>query len=81
MKVMLYQGLGNYGMSKAELPSRRGWCMPQLDWALDVHHRSGRDTMDAALGAIGWRLHVPAAAKAELAVAAGGAKTRQPELC
>ena len=53
MKVMLYQGLRNYGMGKAELASRRGWCVPQLDRALDVHHRSGRDTMDAALGAIG----------------------------
>ena len=53
MKVMLYQGLRNYGMGKAELAFRRGWCMPQLDRALDVYHRSERDTMDAALGAIG----------------------------
>ena len=53
MKVMLYQGLKNYGMGEAELAFRRGWFMPQPDRALDTYHRSGRDTMDAALGAIG----------------------------
>ena len=39
---------------------------------LDVQHRSGMDMMDAALGAIGRRLHVTAATTADSAVAVGG---------
>ena len=50
------------GVGKAELARRLGWYLPQVDRVLDVQHRSGMDMMDAALGAIGRRLHVTAAA-------------------
>ena len=49
------------GIGKAELARRLGWYLPQVDRVLDVQHRSGLDTMDAALGAIGQRLQVTAA--------------------
>ena len=80
VKVILYQGMRNQGIDKAELARRLGWHMPQVDRVLDVQHRSRLDMMDAALGAIGRRLHVTAAATAEPAVAAVGEKTGQPEL-
>ena len=80
VKVMLYQGMTNQGIGKAELARRLGWHMPQVDRVLDVQHRSRLDMMDAALGAIGRRLHVTAAATTEPVVAAVGQKIRQPEL-
>ena len=71
VKVMLYQGMRDQGIGKAELARRLGWFLPQVDRVLDVQHRSGMDMMDAALGAIGRRLHVTAAATADSAVAVG----------
>ena len=65
VKVMLYQGMREQGVGKAELARRLGWHMPQVDRVLDVEHRSRLDQMDAALGAIGRRLHVTAAAAPE----------------
>ncbi len=62
VKVMLYQGMREQGISKAELARRLGWHLPQVDRVLDVQHRSRLEHMDAALGAIGRRLHVMAAA-------------------
>ena len=62
VKVMLYQGMREQGVGKAELARRLGWHMPQVDRVLDVQHRSRLDQMDAALGAIGRRLHVTSAA-------------------
>ncbi len=62
VKVMLYQGMRDQGVGKAELARRLGWHLPQVDRVLDVQHRSRLDQMDAALGAIGRRLHVTAAA-------------------
>ena len=62
VKVALYQGMRDQGVGKAELARRLGWHMPQVDRVLDVQHRSRLDVMDAALGAIGRRLHVTAAA-------------------
>ena len=53
--------------SDAELARRLGWHLPQVDRILDVQHRSRLDQMDAALGAIGRRLHVTAAVTADLA--------------
>ena len=53
--VMLYQGMRDQGVGKAELARRLGWHMPQVDRVLDVQHRSRIDQMDAALGAIGQR--------------------------
>ena len=65
VKVMLYQGMREQGVGKAELARRLGWHLPQVDRVLDVQHRSRLDQMDAALGAIGRRLHVTAATSAE----------------
>ena len=53
VKVMLYQGMRDQGVGKAELARRLGWHLPQVDRVLDVQHRSRLDQMDAALGAIG----------------------------
>ena len=61
VKVMLYQGMRDQGVGKAELARRLGWHLPQVDRVLDLQHRSRLDQMDAALGAIGRRLHVTAA--------------------
>ena len=76
VKVMLYQGMREQGVGKAELARRLGWHMPQVDRVLDVQHRSRLDMMDAALGAIGQRLHVTAAVAAESAVPAFVEETR-----
>ena len=64
VKVMLYQGMRDQGVGKAELARRLGWHLPQVDRVLDLQHRSRLDQMDAALGAIGRRLHVTAPATA-----------------
>ena len=56
IKVILYQGMRDQGIGKAELARRLGWHLPQVDRVLDVHHRSRLDRMDAALGAIGRHL-------------------------
>ena len=60
VKVMLYQGMMDQGVGKAELARRLGWHLPQVDRVLDVQHRSRLDQMDAALGAIGRQLYVSA---------------------
>ena len=78
VKVMLYQGMRDQGIGKAELARRLGWHMPQVDRVLDVHHRSRLDMMDTALGAIGRQLHVTAAATTEPAAAVVGEKTGGP---
>ena len=75
VKVMLYQGMRDQGIGKAELARRLGWHMPQVDRVLDVQHRSRLDQMDAALGAIGRRLHVTAAISPDPAVAVVGEET------
>ena len=58
VKVMLYQGMKEQGIGKAELARRLGWHLPQVDRALNLRHRSRMDQMDAALSAIGRTLHV-----------------------
>ncbi len=60
VKVLLYQGMREQGVGKAELARRLNWHLPQVDRVLDIGHRSRLDRMDAALGAIGLRLHVSA---------------------
>ena len=78
VKVMLYQGMRDQGIGKAELARRLGWHLPQVDRVLDVQHRSGLGHMDAALGAIGRRLHVTAAVMEETsALGVGDGTTRQ----
>ena len=78
VKVMLYQGMRDQGIGKAELARRLGWHMPQVDRVLDVQHRSGLEQMDAALAAIGRRLHVTAATTVDSAVAVVGEETGDP---
>ena len=63
VKVMLYQGMRDEGVGKAELARRLGWHLPQVDRVLDIQHRSRMDLMDAALGVIGRELHVSATAR------------------
>ena len=57
-KVLLYQGMRDSGIGKAELARRLGWHLPQVDRVLDIRHKSRLDQMDAALAAIGVRLDV-----------------------
>ena len=78
VKVILYQGMREQGVGKAELARRLGWHLPQVDRVLDVQHRSGLDMMDAALGAIGQRLQVTAAPTLETSLAAFGKDTGSP---
>ncbi len=70
VKVMLYQGMKDQGITKAELARRLGWHLPQVDRVLDIQHRSWLDQIDAALGAIGQQLQVSAAASPGSAVPA-----------
>ena len=70
VKVMLYQGMRDRGIGKAELARRLGWHLPQVDRVLNVQHSSRLEQMDAALGAIGLRLDVSAR---ELSTAQGAA--------
>ena len=70
VKVMLYQGMRDQGITKAELARRLGWHLPQVDRVLDVQHRSWLDQIDAALGAIGQQLQVSASALPSSAVPA-----------
>ncbi|MCY3772367.1 MAG: type II toxin-antitoxin system HicB family antitoxin [Gemmatimonadetes bacterium] len=58
VKVMLYRGMKEQGVGKAELARRLGWHLPQVDRVLDVQHNSRMDQMDAAMGAIGRHLVV-----------------------
>lgn len=60
VKLMLYQGMRDRGVGKAELARRLGWHLPQVDRVLNVQHSSRLEQMDAALGAIGLRLDVTA---------------------
>ena len=60
IKVLLYQGMRDQGIGKAELARRLGWHFPQVDRVLDVRHRSRLDRMDAALRAIRRHLEVRA---------------------
>ena len=63
VKVILYQGMRDDGVGKAELARRLGWHLPQVDRVLDIQHRSRMDQMDAALSVIDRQLHVSAPAR------------------
>ena len=58
VKVMLYRGMREQCIGKAELARRLGWHLPQVDRVLDVQHHSRMDQMDAAMSAIGRHLYV-----------------------
>lgn len=60
VKVILYQGMRDEGVGKAEMARRLGWHLPQVDRVLDIQHHSRMDQMDAALSVIGRELHVSA---------------------
>ena len=60
VKLILYQGMRDQGVGKAELARRLSWHLPQVDRVLDIGHSSRLDQMDAALNAIGLRLQVSA---------------------
>ena len=60
VKLMLYQGMRERGVGKAELARRLGWHLPQVDRVLNVQHSSRLEQLDAALGAIGLQLEVRA---------------------
>ena len=60
VKVMLYQGMREQGVGKAELARRLSWHLPQVDRVLDIQHNSRLDQMDAALSAIDRQLQVTA---------------------
>ena len=63
IKVMLYREMRAQGVGKAELARRLNWHLPQVDRALDIQHNSRLDQLDAALGAMGYRIQVSAAAR------------------
>ena len=63
VKVMLYQGMREQSIGKAELARRLGWHLLQVDRILDVGHNSRMDQVDAAMGAIGRHLHVKASVR------------------
>ena len=79
IKVMLYQGMREQAIGKAELARRLGWHLPQVDRVLDVRHRSRLDRMDAALGAIGCRLEVRARDVASTAVLSASTSASLPK--
>lgn len=58
IKVILYQGMRDQNIGKAELARRLGWHLPQVDRVLNVNHHSRLDQMEAALNAIALRLEV-----------------------
>ena len=57
VKEILYQGMRDQGVGKAELARRLGWHTPRVDRVLDAQHRSRLDMMDVAPAAIGPQLH------------------------
>ncbi|MDE2915383.1 MAG: type II toxin-antitoxin system HicB family antitoxin [Paracoccaceae bacterium] len=60
IKALLYQGMRDQGIGKAELARRLGWHLPQVDRVLDVRHSSRLDRMDLALSAIGLQIEIRA---------------------
>lgn len=76
VKVMLYQGMRDEGIGKAELARRLEWHLPQVDRVLDVQHHSRLDQMDTALRAIGRQLHVSVGVSSEPQNAVAGGNPR-----
>ena len=56
-KEILYQGIRDQGVGKAELARRLGWHTPRVVRVLDSQHRSRLDMMDAALAVIGPQIY------------------------
>ena len=72
VKVMLYREMREQGVTKVELSRRLGWHLPQVFRVLDLQHGSHMDKMDAALGAVGKKLFVTAAATSDPVVDSTG---------
>ena len=58
VKEILYHGMRDQGVGKAELARRLGWHIRQVDRVLNLQHRSRLDMIEVALQAIGRQLHV-----------------------
>ena len=71
-KIMLYREMREQGVTKVELSRRLGWHLPQVFRVLDLQHGSHMDKMDAALGAVGKKLFVTAAATSDPVVETAG---------
>ncbi len=76
VKVLLYQGMRDEGIGKAELARRLAWHLPQVDRVLDVQHHSRLDQMDTALRAIGRQLYVRVGVASEPQNAGAGGNPR-----
>ena len=72
VKVILYREMREQGVTKVELSRRLGWHLPQVFRVLDLQHGSHMDKMDAALGAVGKKLFVTAAATSDPVVETAG---------
>ncbi|WP_297393990.1 hypothetical protein [Acidiferrobacter sp.] len=57
-KLGVYQEMTEQGIKKAELASRLGWHMPQVDRLFDLRHASKLDQIEAAANALGKHVHV-----------------------
>ncbi|MBT6443268.1 MAG: type II toxin-antitoxin system HicB family antitoxin [Alphaproteobacteria bacterium] len=60
IKVLLYQTMRKQKVSKAELGRRLALHRPQVDRLLDIHHTTHLQQIDAAMAAMGGKLHVSA---------------------
>lgn len=56
LKVDLYRALRERGMTRAELARRLGWNRNSVDRLFDVNHASRLEQIEAALGALGYRV-------------------------
>lgn len=81
IKVLLYRGLREQEIGKAELARRLGWYLPQVDRVLDLSHSSRMDQMDAAMNAIGCHLLTKARKHSSGGAAAAGGSLFQATVC
>lgn len=63
MKVLVYQGMRDAGLSKAALARHLSWNRPQVDRLLDLRHATRTDLIDQALDRLGMNLVVSAKSK------------------
>lgn len=57
-KVGLYRAMRDNKIGKADLARRMGVHLPQVDRLLDLRHKSKFDQVQAALGAVGYRMEI-----------------------
>jgi antitoxin HicB len=56
LQVDLYRALRESGLTRAELARRLGWNRNSVDRLFDVNHASRLEQIEAALGALGYRI-------------------------